>query len=470
MAILQFANNASSTLAQNITGVDTTIYLAAGEGSLFPTPTATEVFYATIYNTSSTLWEIVLVTARSGDVLTVIRAQEGTTAQTWLVGDSLGMYPTAATMNQLIQIDQLQQGTYNVVQAGGTANALTCQITSDLTSIPDGMTLVVKPVLANTGAATIQVTMGSTILPAVPIVKGRNLDIEATDIPSSGYPVQLIYSAIFGAWVMQMPATLITPPVPPVYAINYLIAAGGGGSSGDRAGGGGAGGVVLGTITASTGNNYTIFIGGGGTGGYPTSTPGTNSYITGIVTVTGGGPSNTGGGSGGGGHGSYESEGGNPGAGGFGITGQGNYGGNGGPIGAGGGGGGGSSGAGGGGYAGGAGGTGILSGITGTSLYYAGGGGGGGEAGGAGGAGGGGNGGSGNAGTPGNGNPGELNTGGGGGNGSGGASYGGNGGTGICILSMPTASYTGVTSGTPLVSTSGAFTILKYTGSGTYTA
>jgi hypothetical protein len=38
------------------------------------------------------------------------------------------------------------------------------------------------------------------------------------------------------------------------------------------------------------------------------------------------------------------------------------------------------------------------------------------------------------------------------------------------ILSMPTASYSGTHTGSPTVSTSGANTILKYTGSGTYTA
>jgi hypothetical protein len=37
-------------------------------------------------------------------------------------------------------------------------------------------------------------------------------------------------------------------------------------------------------------------------------------------------------------------------------------------------------------------------------------------------------------------------------------------------LSIPTASYTGTTTGSPTVTTSGSFTILKYTASGTYTA
>jgi hypothetical protein len=38
------------------------------------------------------------------------------------------------------------------------------------------------------------------------------------------------------------------------------------------------------------------------------------------------------------------------------------------------------------------------------------------------------------------------------------------------IISIPTAFYSGTTTGSPTVTTSGTNTILKYTGSGSYTA
>ena len=481
MTTLLFANNASTTLAQNITGLSQTIYLAAGTGAEFPSPTTGQAFYATIYNSSNTVYEIVLVTNRNGDVLTVQRAQEGTTAQTWLVGNTIGMYPTAATMEKLIQNDQLQAGKYTIAQAAGTANALTCAINSDLTAIPDGMTLVLKPVYANTGAATLQVTMGSTLLPSVPIVKGSNLAIEANDIPSAGYPVQLIYSSIFGAWVMQMPSTLISPPTPPTYQIDYLIISGGAGGGYGQGGGGGGGGYIYNNFTALTGTVFTIAVGGGGA----TDTSGGSSYITGIATGTGGGAGGHGGnpavagaigGSGGGGGGGFQD--GTPGAAGGGAL-QGYAGGGGGtaggglPGGGGGGGGAGQAGLGASGSVGGNGGAGTINTITGIAITYAGGGGGGGGwygGGSSGGAGGGGYGGYNNYGTTSAAGNGIAYTGGGGG---GGAPFnlpGGNGGSGVVIFSMPTTRYSGNTTGLPTITTNGSKTILKYTNSGSYTA
>jgi hypothetical protein len=66
-----------------------------------------------------------------------------------------------------------------------------------------------------------------------------------------------------------------------------------------------------------------------------------------------------------------------------------------------------------------------------------------------------------------NGNAGTANTGGGGGGADG--SGGSVGGSGIVILSVPTANYSGITTGSPTITTSGANTIIKFTGTGTYT-
>ena len=45
----------------------------------------------------------------------------------------------------------------------------------------------------------------------------------------------------------------------------------------------------------------------------------------------------------------------------------------------------------------------------------------------------------------------------------------GAGGSGLVVIKMLTSDYSGTTTGSPTVTTSGSYTILTYTGSGTYT-
>lgn len=274
------------------------------------------------------------------------------------------------------------------------------------------------------------------------------------------------------------------------YQANYLIVAGGGGG-GAGGGGGGAGGLLTGTTTLTFGAIYVVIIGAGGSGA-PTAlnttavqgSDGQNSVFGPFTAIYGGGGGsvnvsttsyNNGrsGASGGGG-----SVAGVTGTGGSGTSGQGYAGGsnaNAAPAYGGGGGGGASAAgaAGSGSTGGGAGGSGLASSITGSSITYAGGGGGGSYTSGSGGSGGAGGGGAGGANTA-SGTAATANTGGGGGGGGqslpGTAYSGGNGGSGVVIISIQTSNYTGVTTGSPTVTTSGSNTIIKFTASGSYTA
>ena len=86
MTILLFANQAQTTIALPVTPSDTTIYLAAGTGQYFPNPQTGEAFKLTLVSSTNALVnEIVLVTARTGDVLTVIRGDENTIPQAWFL-------------------------------------------------------------------------------------------------------------------------------------------------------------------------------------------------------------------------------------------------------------------------------------------------------------------------------------------------------------------------------------------------
>jgi len=250
--------------------------------------------------------------------------------------------------------------------------------------------------------------------------------------------------------------------------VSYLMVAGGGGGGAGHTGtweggGGGAGGMLTGTTTFTPQTVYNIVVGTGGAGGGTgagSGTNGTNTTFNGLTAIGGGygggGNGGTVGGSGGSGGGAWST------GAGSGTNGQGNAGGNGNNNNiAGGGGGAGSSG--------GApnGGNGLSSSITGSAVYYAGGGGGSTGTGGSGGGGGGGYSGSGS----GVGYPGSAGTGGGGGGGGSGSNYaGGAGGSGVVIISIPTAIYSGITTGSPTVVVNGNYTVLIFTGAtGSYT-
>ncbi len=344
-------------------------------------------------------------------------------------------------------------------------------------------------------------------------INGSDNDVKLT---TNREATRLVYIDSTQGWLAYSGVNEGTAPsltdIPPPYSVDFLVIAGGGGGGGhfgqpgfSAAGGGaggyrnsfstetsGGGGSSEASLTFTQGIVYTITVGAGGAGGSGSSpnAPGTsggtgfNSSIsgTGISTIT------SSGGGGGGGRTLNGSSGGSGGAGGgdsspgttggSGTANQGFAGGNTicGP----------NTGSGGGGGAsavgtatnnsstGGAGGAGLASSITGSSVSRGGGGGGGvgspGTTAGSGGTGGGGAGGSGTS-NPGNiGTNGTANTGGGAGGGGGGEdANGGAGGKGVVILRIPTASYSGTTTGSPTVTTDGSDKVIVFNDSGSIT-
>ena len=311
---------------------------------------------------------------------------------------------------------------------------------------------------------------------------------------TDGQTVQLVYADSTQGWI-PISDDDVTLKTPQSYSIDFLVVAGGGAGGGcDAAGtnsgaGGGSGGFRTSTQSITPGTVITATVGNGGSSAginYATGPSGSASSISGsgLTTIT-----SAGGGGGGGGTGAPQAgaSGGSGGGSvatatiGYGNTpstspSQGNDGGASNSIyGGGGGGGAGTAGAIASASVNGVGGNGTASSITGSSVTYAGGGGGGGNVtvspGGAGGTGGGGAGG--NRGSS-NGVAGTANLGGGGGGGPGDSSStgrtGGSGGKGVVILSMLTTKYSGTKTGSPTVGTNGSYTVLTFTGDGTYTA
>lgn len=126
-----WTNNASSTLAGPITPSATLLSLASGTGALFPNPSAGEQFGLTLTDAATgLLTEIMYCTARSGDDCTVVRAQEGTSAQSWIAGDVAANLLTAAQLAALVQ--QVSLAPNRTVTASGAFSITTADANGNI--------------------------------------------------------------------------------------------------------------------------------------------------------------------------------------------------------------------------------------------------------------------------------------------------------------------------------------------------
>jgi len=94
---LKITNNALSTLAAGIAAGDLSLTLAAGDGAKFPVLAAGDWHPVTVIKSDGTL-EVMKATARAGDVLTVARAQDGTTALAFAAGTLVQLRWTAGAV------------------------------------------------------------------------------------------------------------------------------------------------------------------------------------------------------------------------------------------------------------------------------------------------------------------------------------------------------------------------------------
>jgi hypothetical protein len=405
-------------------------------------------------------------------------------------------YPTAdGTANQVLKTDGSGVLSFTTLTSDGTADWDTSVKTSGFTATAN------KGYFCNTTSSAFTVTLPASPSAGDEIIlldyagtfdtnaltispNGNKIEGGTDNLKLSGdrESVRIVYVDSTQGWIGVSGFQEGTDAISPLsYSIDFLVIAGGGGGGGGNCGGGGAGGYRTSTQSATIGTVITVTVGDGGAAGTSSNgTQGSSSSISGsgLTTITSAGGGYGAGGQGGAG-GSGGGSGYNTATGGSGNTpstspSQGNNGGGQNSVapnyGSAGGGGAGAVGSGGDNNNGGAGGNGTASSITGSSVTRAGGGGGSVEnagtvgAGGTGGGGAGGN--QGTAATAGTANTG----GGGGGRFSSSSQTGAAGGKGVVILSVPTASYSSTTTGSPTVTTSGSNTILTFNGSGSYTA
>lgn len=135
-----FKNNVWGQLASELASGATTATLSAGHGFTDP---GTDWYLATLIGvtgTTETAWEIVKVTDVSTNTLTIVRAQEGTTAVTWPVGTRIELRLTAGATESKANLGAAAYKTVGTgssdVAAGDHAHASLYQpLDSDLTAL-----------------------------------------------------------------------------------------------------------------------------------------------------------------------------------------------------------------------------------------------------------------------------------------------------------------------------------------------
>ncbi len=122
-------NNAKSTITDNpLTSGATTLNVQSGDGAKFPVAP----FQATLYTTDAALGEIIKITAKSTDAFTIVRAQEGTSAQSWAQNAHLELLVTAKLF------DDFQTRTEIIVATDGSGD-YNCDGTADEVEINDAL-------------------------------------------------------------------------------------------------------------------------------------------------------------------------------------------------------------------------------------------------------------------------------------------------------------------------------------------
>lgn len=151
----------TTTIASNINSTITAIPVATGTGANFPAPAAGQYIVLTLNNAMPNLVnEIVWCTAIVGDILTVLRGQESTVAQSWSVGALITNLWTAGQAETLVQQSQLQAQQTNSGQDAGTVNSPSVTLTpvpASLAALKGSPVRVLGVVATSTGNMTLRV-------------------------------------------------------------------------------------------------------------------------------------------------------------------------------------------------------------------------------------------------------------------------------------------------------------------------
>lgn len=201
----KFANNAVGSLASPISALDVTLVLSGSEGDRFPSLTPGDYFMATIVDEDGNR-EIVKVTARVGNTLTVQRGQEGTIARSFKAGSKVSHRLTAGVLNDFASglenlddlVSKIQADTSGSLTTTGTGTAYTLTTNQSFSSLANGITVTAKVHVSNGDNPTLAVD-GLSAKP-IRVFAGKNIT-RGMLVPGVAY--SFTYDSSDDSWLVR---------------------------------------------------------------------------------------------------------------------------------------------------------------------------------------------------------------------------------------------------------------------------
>jgi len=132
---IKYTNDARTTLAANLSAVATSMTVSGS--ALFPTLGSGEYTHLTLTDATDTLKEIVKCTAIDGNIFTIVRGEESTTARSYIVGDNVQLRITAGLLGAaILEGNYSHPANHAISVISGLQTALDAKL--DASVIPEG--------------------------------------------------------------------------------------------------------------------------------------------------------------------------------------------------------------------------------------------------------------------------------------------------------------------------------------------
>jgi len=216
---LKITNNFSAPIATGISDSATTVTLSAGYGSRLTQYAPGQYEYMTLVDQSNNM-EIVKAVARSGDYLTIVRAQDGTAARAFIVGDIITSRPCRAALYDAMEVNMakanvdsqaftgtpsLPTGTTGVTQTQGN-NSTKLATTAYADAVKAASTAYVDSAIASASVLPAQAGHSGQYL----TTSGSTASWAAITGGATGFPAPKVGEGI-GQWVTLEAGTRTLP-------------------------------------------------------------------------------------------------------------------------------------------------------------------------------------------------------------------------------------------------------------------